>query len=250
MENNNQVWCIPNDCIPFLAAATSWDQMYINLGNKFLYDTTDKILTQIRDLIDLDEPNINQDLLIANVSEKIFYDYRSITREIDKTYEQSINDVFHQYKNIISSRATSGDIPDECIKEIVCAMEQFKTRLLARAGKMMKPIEVSAEKTEIKHFDEENKRSRKYNNDNVAFTQDNIAKLKINEIDPKINIHSKQQEQIDNSKLIPNAQMAKKSSSNYETNSLGKQHILNEINPTQHKQKFHHNRKKHDYKSE
>jgi len=27
-------------------------------------------------------------------------------------------------------------MPDECVKEIVCTMEQFKNRLLARAGKV------------------------------------------------------------------------------------------------------------------
>jgi hypothetical protein len=28
-------------------------------------------------------------------------------------------------------------MPDQCVKEIVCCMEQFKNRLLARAGKMI-----------------------------------------------------------------------------------------------------------------
>jgi hypothetical protein len=27
-------------------------------------------------------------------------------------------------------------MPDQCVKEIVCSMEQFKNRLLARAGKV------------------------------------------------------------------------------------------------------------------
>ncbi len=27
-------------------------------------------------------------------------------------------------------------MPDQCVKEIVCTMEQFKNRLLARAGKV------------------------------------------------------------------------------------------------------------------
>jgi len=36
-------------------AATSWDQLYVNIGNKFVFDTTDRILTQIRDLIEIDE---------------------------------------------------------------------------------------------------------------------------------------------------------------------------------------------------
>ncbi len=31
-------------------------------------------------------------------------------------------------------------MPDQCVKEIVCTMEQFKTRLLARAGKVKREI--------------------------------------------------------------------------------------------------------------
>jgi hypothetical protein len=31
-------------------------------------------------------------------------------RNIDQTYEQGIHEVFNQYKNIISSRAASGDV--------------------------------------------------------------------------------------------------------------------------------------------
>ncbi|CAF4823027.1 unnamed protein product [Rotaria socialis] len=114
MNDGNQVWCIPTDCVPFLAAALSWNQTYINLGNQFLSDTTEKVLTQIRDLIDLDEK-----------------------RNIGETDEQGINEVFNQYRNIISARAASGDMPDQCVKEIICTLEQVKNRLLARAGKMM-----------------------------------------------------------------------------------------------------------------
>ncbi|CAF4474435.1 unnamed protein product, partial [Rotaria socialis] len=98
--------------VPFLAAALSWNQTYINLGNQFLSDTTEKVLTQIRDLIDLDEK-----------------------RNIGETDEQGINEVFNQYRNIISARAASGDMPDQCVKEIICTLEQVKNRLLARAGK-------------------------------------------------------------------------------------------------------------------
>ncbi|CAF1596679.1 unnamed protein product [Rotaria magnacalcarata] len=112
MNDDNQVWCIPTDCVPFLAAALSWNQTYINIGNQFLSDTTEKVVTQIRDLIDLDEK-----------------------RNIDETYEQGINEVFNQYRNIISARAASGDMPDQCVKEIICTLEQVKNRLLARAGK-------------------------------------------------------------------------------------------------------------------
>ncbi|CAF4573973.1 unnamed protein product [Rotaria socialis] len=112
MNDDNQVWCIPTDCVPFLAAALSWNQTYINLGNQFLSDTTEKVLTQIRDLIDLDEK-----------------------RNIGETDEQGINEVFNQYRNIISARAASGDMPDQCVKEIICTLEQVKNRLLARAGK-------------------------------------------------------------------------------------------------------------------
>ncbi|CAF3931838.1 unnamed protein product [Rotaria magnacalcarata] len=114
MNDDNQVWCIPTDCVPFLAAALSWNQTYINIGNQFLSDTTEKVVTQIRDLIDLDEK-----------------------RNIDETYEQGINEVFNQYRNIISARAASGDMPDQCVKEIICTLEQVKNRLLARAGKML-----------------------------------------------------------------------------------------------------------------
>jgi hypothetical protein len=78
------------------------------------------------------QPSINQDLLIANVSEKIFYDYQSIVRElngkyfflfksiiqkrnIDQNYQQDIHEVFNQYKTIISSRAASGDVKFQMI---------------------------------------------------------------------------------------------------------------------------------------
>ncbi|CAF0769294.1 unnamed protein product [Adineta ricciae] len=129
----------PFSCsVPFLAAATAWDQTYINLGNVFLSDTTEKVLTQVKDLIDFNEPNINQDLLVANVSEKIYHDYRFLMKDVDKTYEQSVNEVFNQYKNTISSRAANGDMPDKCVHEVVRAVEQFKTRLLARTGKTMR----------------------------------------------------------------------------------------------------------------
>ena len=31
-------------------------------------------------------------------------------KDVDKTYEQSVNEVFNQYKNTISSRAANGDV--------------------------------------------------------------------------------------------------------------------------------------------
>ncbi|CAF1299789.1 unnamed protein product [Rotaria sordida] len=179
MDNDNQVWCIPNDCVPFIAAALSWHQRHINLGHEFILDTTDKILTQIRDLIDIDEPGINQDLLVANISEKIFFDYRSTKRNIDDTYEQGINEVFNQYKNIISSRVASGDIPDQCVKEIVCAIEQFKNRLLIRAEKMMNGNRID----QMFKLIENHLKEKEYNSKKLDSTKDEFKQLINNLLD-------------------------------------------------------------------
>ncbi|CAF1015571.1 unnamed protein product [Adineta ricciae] len=67
----------------------------------------------------------------------MFHDYRFLMKDVDKTYEQGVNEVFNQYKNTISSRVANGDMPDKCVNEVVRAVEQFKTRLLARTAKMM-----------------------------------------------------------------------------------------------------------------
>ncbi|CAF1010829.1 unnamed protein product [Rotaria sp. Silwood1] len=266
-------------------AALSWHQRHINLGYEFVLDTTDKILTQIRDLIDIDEPRINQDLLIANISEKIFFDYRSIKRNIDETYEQGINEVFNQYKYIISSRVANGDIPDQCVKEIICAIEQFKTRLLARAGKMMKGNMIDEIfKLTQNHLKEKGYDSKKLdlikdefkqlmnnlseNNEfnvqtivdktrssTLPIMQSHMEKLKANQ--EVQSYQTGQQEQGDSMKSESNItpkihssyQRTKKSNSDYDTTSSITKHIPNDFNEKDQQKKEHKQKPHHSRKN-
>ncbi|CAF1324362.1 unnamed protein product [Rotaria sp. Silwood1] len=285
MNNDSQVWCIPNDCVPFIAAALSWHQRHINLGYEFVLDTTDKILTQIRDLIDIDEPRINQDLLIANISEKIFFDYRSIKRNIDETYEQGINEVFNQYKYIISSRVANGDIPDQCVKEIICAIEQFKTRLLARAGKMMKgnmideifkltqnhlkekgydSKKLDLIKDEFKQLMNNLSENNEFNVQTIAdktrsstlpIMQSHMEKLKVNQEVQSYQTGQQEQggpmksESNITPKIHSSYQRTKKSNSDYDTTSSITKHIPNDFNEKDQQKKKHKQKPHHSRKN-
>ncbi|CAF1120022.1 unnamed protein product [Didymodactylos carnosus] len=97
-----------------MIAAASWDATYANIGNRFISDTIEKVLVQIRDLVDNDQtahwrtvivpivervlafsPSIDQDLLVAKVSNRIHLDYA----EMD--IEQRLHDIHAQFSNQI-----------------------------------------------------------------------------------------------------------------------------------------------------